>query len=82
VDGRLQSGSADSIGFAGVAVAVLGRGRPIGILGAAVLYASLTTGANGLEMLTGTTPAAIGTAAQGIILLSAALAVARKRRRS
>jgi len=82
VDGRLQSGAADSIGFAGVAVAVLGRGKPIGILGAAVLYASLTTGANGLEMLTGTTPAAIGTAAQGIVLLSAALAVARKRRRS
>jgi simple sugar transport system permease protein len=82
VDGRLQSGTAEGIGFAGVAVAVLGRGEPLGILGAAVLYASLTTGANGLEMLTGTTPASIGTAAQGIVLLSAALAIGRKRSRS
>jgi general nucleoside transport system permease protein len=78
VDGRLQPGTTDSIGFAGVAVAVLGRGHPLGILVAALLYASLTTGANGLEMLTGSVPASIGTVAQGVVLLSAALATARR----
>lgn len=82
VDGRLQAGGIDSIGFAGLAVAVLGRGNPIGILAAALLYASLTTGANGLEMVTGTTPASIGTVAQGIVLLSAALAMAQRRSRT
>lgn len=76
VDERLQPGVSAGIGFAGLAVAVLGRGNPIGILVAAVLYASLTTGASGVQMATGTTPAAIGTVTQGVLLLAAALAVA------
>lgn len=70
---RLAPDVAGGVGFAGLAVAVLGRGNPIGILVAAVVYASLGTGADGVEIATGTTPASIGTVAQGILLLAAAL---------
>lgn len=74
---RLQPDLAGDTAFSGVAVAILGRGNPVGMVVAALLFASLTTGADGLEMLTGTTPASIGTVAQGIVLLAAALAMAR-----
>lgn len=76
VDERLQPGISAGIGFAGIAVCVLGRGAPLGILAAAIAYASLTTGANGIQVATGTTPAAIGTVSQGILLLAAALIIA------
>ncbi|UCR88561.1 ABC transporter permease [Mycetocola spongiae] len=84
VDERLQPGVSAGIGFAGIAVAVLGRYHPLGILAAAVVYASLTTGANGIQVATGSTPAAVGTVSQGILLLAAALilAVPRARRRT
>jgi ABC-type uncharacterized transport system permease subunit len=73
---RLEPNVAGGIGFAGLAVAVLGRGNPIGIALAAVVYAALGTGAAGVQMATGTTPTAIGTVSQGILLLTAALALA------
>src|ERR1019366_2397168 len=44
---RLEPDVSGGIGFAGLAVAVLGRGNPIGIAVASVLYASLGTGASG-----------------------------------
>ena len=76
VDERLQPGVSAGVGFAGIAVAVLGRGNPLGIVLAAIVYASLTTGSTGVQIATGTTPAAIGTVAQGVLLLAAALIVA------
>jgi ABC-type uncharacterized transport system permease subunit len=76
---RLAPDVSSGIGFAGLAVAVLGRGNPLGIAIAAVLYASLGTGAAGVQIATGTTPAAIGTVTQGILLLTAALALAASR---
>lgn len=76
VDGRLQPGVSAGVGFAGIAVTVLGRGNPLGIVAAAIVYASLTTGANGIQLATGTTPASVGTITQGILLLTAALVVA------
>jgi ABC-type uncharacterized transport system permease subunit len=76
VDGRLQPGVSAGVGFAGIAVAVLGRGNPLGIVVAAIAYASLTTGATGVQVATGTTPAAIGTVTQGVLLFAAALIVA------
>jgi simple sugar transport system permease protein len=82
VVGRLTPGVSAGIGFAGLAVAVLGRGNPIGILVAAILYSSLTTGANGVQITTGTTPASIGTVTQGVLLLAAGLALASGRFRS
>lgn len=76
VDGRLQPGVSAGIGFAGLAVAVLGRGNAFGILAAAIVYASLTTGATGIQLATGTTPASIGTVTQGVLLFAAALSLA------
>ncbi|SEB08197.1 ABC transporter permease [Leifsonia sp. 21MFCrub1.1] len=73
---RLEPDVSSGIGFAGLAVAVLGRGNPIGIALAAVVYASLGTGAAGVQIVTGTVPTAIGTVTQGILLLTAALALA------
>lgn len=72
---RLAPDVAGGVGFAGLAVAVLGRGNPLGILLAAIVYASLGTGADGVEIATGTTPASIGTVGQGVLLLAAALAL-------
>lgn len=76
---RLEPDVSSGIGFAGLAVAVLGRGNPLGIAIAAIVYASLGTGAAGVQIATGTTPAAIGTVTQGILLLAAALALAAMR---
>lgn len=76
VDERLQPGVSAGVGFAGIAVAVLGRGHPLGIVIAGIVYASLTTGATGVQIATGTTPASIGTVAQGVLLLAAALVIA------
>ncbi|MGX5682399.1 ABC transporter permease [Schumannella luteola] len=76
VSERLQPGISAGIGFAGLAVAVLGRLHPLGIVLAGIAYASLTTGSNGIQFATGTVPASIGTVSQGILLLAAALAVA------
>lgn len=76
---RLEPTVSGGTGFAGLAVAVLGRGNPLGIALAAVVYASLGTGAAGVQIATGTTPAAIGTVTQGILLLTAALTLAALR---
>jgi simple sugar transport system permease protein len=73
---RLEPDVSAGIGFAGLAVAVLGRGNPLGIAIAAVVYASLGTGAAGVQIATGTVPNAIGTVTQGVLLLTAALALA------
>jgi simple sugar transport system permease protein len=82
VDGRLNTGISGGIGFSGLVVAVLGRNRPVPILLAGVLFASLTTGANGIQILTGTTPASIGVVTQAVLLFAVALAVVVARRRT
>ncbi|MFT4043271.1 MAG: ABC transporter permease [Gordonia sp. (in: high G+C Gram-positive bacteria)] len=73
VSGRLEPNISAGLGFSGVAVAVLGRFNPLGVTVAGLFYASLGTGSAGIQFATGTTPAAIGTVAQGILLLTAAL---------
>ncbi|MFC0434747.1 ABC transporter permease [Kutzneria buriramensis] len=79
VDGRLDLGISGGIGFSGLIVAVLGRSRPGPILVAAVVFAALTTGANGIQFATGI-PAAIGTVTQAVLLGAVALAVTASRR--
>ena len=76
---RLEPDISGGIGFAGLAVAVLGRGNPIGILVAAIVYSSLGTGASGVQIATGTVPSSIGTITQGVLLLAAALVLAAPR---
>lgn len=73
---HLQPDVTGGIGFAGLAVAVLGRGNPIGIVVAAIVYSSLGTGAAGIQISTGTVPTSIGTVSQGVLLLAAALVLA------
>jgi simple sugar transport system permease protein len=81
VIGQLEPDVSGGIGFAGLAVAVLGRGNPVAIVVAAVAYASLGTGASGMQLVTGTIPTSIGTVSQGLLLLAAALAIADYQRR-
>jgi simple sugar transport system permease protein len=75
VNERLREGIDGGIGFTGM-VAVLARGNPFGILLAAVLAASFVTGANGIQVESGSVPAAIGEVMQGVLLFAAALAIA------
>ncbi len=79
-DGRLTPGIAGGIAFTGLVVAVLGRNRPVPILVAGLIIASLTTGANGIQLLSSTTPAAIGVVTQGVLLVTVALAIALSQR--
>lgn len=78
-DERLHAGISGGIGFSGLVVAVLGGGRPLPILIAGILYAAVTTGSGGIQLITGT-PAAIGTVVQALLLGAGALALARFRR--
>jgi ABC-type uncharacterized transport system permease subunit len=75
VDGSLTAGVSGGVGFSGLVVAVLGRTRPVPILFAGIVYGSLTTGASGIQLATGTTPAAVGTITQAVLLATVALAV-------
>ncbi len=60
-------------GFAGIAVALLGRNHPGGMVGAALLFAFLNT-SSGILQITGTASSEIVTIMQGIILLAAVVA--------
>ncbi len=79
-DGRLTPGVAGGIAFNGLVVAVLGGNRPVRIVVAGLIMASLITGADGVQLLSGT-PSSIGVVTQGILLLAVALALALTRRR-
>lgn len=80
-DGRLSTGVAGSIGFTGLVVAVIGRGRPVPIVLAGLLMAALTTGATGIELWSPTTPSSISTITQGVLLLAVAAGLAWDRKR-
>ena len=80
VDGRLTPGVAGGIGFTGLVVAVLGRSRPVPIVVAGLIMASLTTGSNGIQLLSPGTPASIGAVTQGVLLLAVAMALALTQR--
>jgi simple sugar transport system permease protein len=80
VDGRLTPGVAGGIGFTGLVVAVLGRNRPVPIVVAGLIMASLTTGSNGIQLLSPDTPASIGVVTQGVLLLAVATALALTQR--
>ncbi|MCR6488261.1 ABC transporter permease [Amycolatopsis sp. OK19-0408] len=79
-DGRLTPGVAGGIAFNGLVVAVLGGNRPVRIVAAGLIMAALVTGADGVQLLSGT-PSSIGVVSQGILLLAVALALALTQRR-
>ena len=80
VAGTLYPTVAGGLGFAGILVALLGGLRPSGILVAALLFAALKTGADGLQAGSGI-PSSISIVIQGLVLLVAALAFAGRARR-
>ena len=71
------------IGFAGIAVALLGRNHPVGIAFGALIFAFLTEQANLLGILAGISPDIVAIT-QGVIVLAVVIAyevVRRYRRR-
>ncbi|HWE60400.1 MAG TPA: ABC transporter permease [Chloroflexota bacterium] len=75
--GSFQSQFSPGWGFDGIAVALLGKGNPIGILLAAILFAALRTGGPGMQAV-GVSPH-IAELLQGIIVLFVALDAAVRR---
>jgi len=69
---RLTTGLTGGVGFTGLLVAVLGRGRPIATAVAAVVFAALVTGGEALER--DGVPRTLGAVIQGVLLIGVALA--------
>ena len=61
------------IGFAGIAVALLGRNHPVGIAFGALIFAFLTEQGNLLNILVGVSPDIVGVT-QGVILMAVVIA--------
>jgi general nucleoside transport system permease protein len=75
--GYFESGLGAGAGFGGIAVALLGRGHPVGLLLAALLFGTLEQG--GL-VINATVPMELTTVLQGVVIVAVALADARVRR--
>lgn len=69
----MLSGSPISYGYAGIAVAMLGRLHPLGILAAALFLGMLSTGASGLERRLAI-PHDLGDVVQGLLVLAVLVA--------
>jgi ABC-type uncharacterized transport system permease subunit len=67
-----------NFGFDGIAVALLGRAHPIGVIGAALLFATLRSGAGSMQRATGIPVDVITILQAFIILFVAAEAVIRR----
>ncbi len=74
--GYYESGLAAGAGFGGIAVALLGRGHPVGLVLAALLFGTLEQG--GL-VVNARVPMEITTVIQGVVIVAVALADARVR---
>jgi ABC-type uncharacterized transport system permease subunit len=80
LDGRLYLSVGDGVGFLGIVVAVLGGLRPLGIVLAALTFAALQTGADGLQIATAV-PDSLATVVQAVLLLAVAVVATTRRRR-
>lgn len=78
--GRLYPSVAGGLGFTGVVVALLGGLGPAGVLGVALVFGMLATGADGLQAGAGV-PAPLATVLQALLLGGVALAAALRHRR-
>jgi len=74
--GYYESGLSAGAGFGGIAVALLGRGHPVGLVLAALLFGTLEQG--GL-VINGRVPMEVTTVLQGVVIVAVALADARVR---
>lgn len=77
--GKFRPNQIQGLGFAGIAVALLGRNHPVGIALAALLFAFLDT-SSGVLQTTGTASREIIVIMQGVILLSSVIAYELTRR--
>ncbi|MGL5808713.1 MAG: ABC transporter permease [Nocardioides sp.] len=68
------------LGFTGIAVALLGRNRPLGVAIGAVLFAWLNEQANPLGLLAGISPSVVQIS-QGVVVLAVVIAYELVRRR-
>lgn len=64
--GRLLEGFSPGYGFEAIAIALLGRLHPVGILGAALLFGALDAGSAGLQTAARGVPASIAQIAEGL----------------
>jgi simple sugar transport system permease protein len=74
--GYFESGLGAGAGFGGIAVALIGRGHPVGLLLAALLFGTLEQG--GLA-INGRVPMEVAVVAQAVVIAAVALADARVR---
>ena len=65
----MLSGTSVSYGYAGIAVAMLGRLHPLGIIAAALFMGMLSTGARHLEGRLGI-PRDMGDVVQGVVVIA------------
>ncbi|MDP2049668.1 MAG: ABC transporter permease, partial [Cypionkella sp.] len=65
---RLLQNSAEGAGFIGIAVALMGRNHPLGVLLAALLFGFLYLGGAALGLLT-TIPIELRIVVQGVVIL-------------
>jgi ABC-type uncharacterized transport system permease subunit len=68
--GRFRLGFSPEFGFTGIAVALLGRNRPLGILFAALLFGALHKGTADLDMETENITRDLSLILQALIILS------------
>ena len=74
--GYFESGLGAGAGFGGIAVALIGRGHPVGLVLAALLFGTLEQG--GLA-INGRVPMEVAVVAQAVVIAAVALADARVR---
>jgi simple sugar transport system permease protein len=67
------------LGFTGIAVALLGRNQPLGMVFGAVLFAFLTAQSNSLQLLTDISPSVVQIT-QGVAVLAVVVAYELVRR--
>ena len=65
---RLLDGISATYGYTAIAIALLGKGRPFGVLAAAFLFAALTVGGDGMQQ-TARVPVQVIMIIEGLVLL-------------
>jgi simple sugar transport system permease protein len=68
--GRFRLGFSPDFGFIGIAVALLGRNRPLGVVAAAILFGALHKGTSDLDMETDNITRDLSLILQALVILS------------
>jgi simple sugar transport system permease protein len=79
--GRFKVGFSPEYGFMGIAVALLGRNRPLGVVAAALLFGALHKGAAALDLETDKVTREVSLLMQGLMILCVSAEGLGRRRR-